>query len=113
MSGIRGTTSLKVSAGAMPECVVHRLRPCGWSLGVHINLMDESKNKAERCVGRLNSEWEEVHTQLRMMEQVLSDAVSLYSRGHASLPDSVLREVDRLRAICAQRFRALSDGLRA
>jgi hypothetical protein len=65
-----------------------------------------------RDVARLHAEWEDVHTQLRRMEQVLSECIELYARGQAARPDHLIIEVERLRTQCTQRFRALMEVLK-
>jgi hypothetical protein len=63
-------------------------------------------------VAQLHAEWDEIHSELRMMEQVLSDAIGLYVRGQAGKPVEVIAEVERLRALCAERFQALMRALK-
>lgn len=63
-------------------------------------------------VARLHSEWQDVHSQLRSMEQVLSDAIELYVRGQSPRPDGTMREVERLRAVCGERFQALMKAMK-
>lgn len=73
----------------------------------------ESNPAPGRDVARLHAEWEEIHSQLRMMEQSLSDAIGLYIRGQGGKPQQVMGEVERLRALCDRRFRDLMQGIRA
>ncbi|HEY0824008.1 MAG TPA: hypothetical protein VGD76_09505 [Ramlibacter sp.] len=60
----------------------------------------------------LHRQWEEVHTRLRIHEQLLSDAMALYARGEGPRPDSIMAEVEQMRAECATRFKAMMDAAR-
>ncbi len=64
-------------------------------------------------LAHLHTQWEDVHTRLRVQEQVLSEAIALYVKGKAARPETMMQEVEQMRAECAQRFRALMDALRA
>jgi hypothetical protein len=73
----------------------------------------EVSRRTTGSVARLHAEWEEIHGRLRMMEQVLSDAIGLYVRGEAGKPEQVIAEVERLRVLCGERFQALMSVLKA
>ena len=64
-------------------------------------------------LAHLHTQWEVVHTRLRIQEQVLSDAIALYVKGKAARPEAMMEEVERMRAECSTRFRALMDALKA
>lgn len=64
-------------------------------------------------LAHLHTQWEDVHTRLRVQEQVLSEAIALYVKGKAARPEAMMQEVEQMRTECAQRFRALMDALRA
>jgi len=72
----------------------------------------EMPRRSTGNVAQLHAEWEEIHSQLRTMEQALSDAIGLYVRGQAGKPVQVIAEVERLRALCGERFQALMRVLR-
>jgi len=63
-------------------------------------------------VARLHAEWEEIHGQLRSMEQALSDAIAMYVRGQGAKPVQVIADVERLRVLCGMRFQALMKVLK-
>ena len=73
---------------------------------------DRHDSNVQSDISRLHSEWEEIHVQLREMEQVLSQAIELYARGQAARPDHMIGEIEGLRAICAQRFQALMAAMK-
>lgn len=64
-------------------------------------------------LAHLHTRWEDVHTRLRVQEQVLSDAIALYVKGKAERPEAMMEEVERMRAECSARFRALMEALKA
>lgn len=63
-------------------------------------------------VARLHAEWEDIHAQLRRMEQLLSGRIELYARRQSGRPDELIAEVERLRIVCTERFRALLEVLK-
>jgi hypothetical protein len=63
-------------------------------------------------LSRLHEDWEELHTRLRVHEQLLSEALALYARGEGPRPDSVIEEVEQMRADCAQRFKRLMAAVK-
>lgn len=63
-------------------------------------------------LARVHAEWEEVNTQLRRMEQVLSDALDLYARRQAGRPNAVVADVECLRPLCAARCDALLAAIK-
>ena len=64
-------------------------------------------------VAQLHRAWEELHTRLREQEQCLSAAIAAYGRGRAGKPETLMEEVEQMRAECAVRFKALMDAVRA
>ena len=62
---------------------------------------------------QLHSDWEDLHTRLRVHEQLLSDALALYAKGEGPRPDSIITEVEQMRAECAARFRRLMAAVKA
>lgn len=63
-------------------------------------------------IARLHTDWAEINGELRRMEQVLSDAIGLYLRGQTGKPAYAIEEVERLRALCGERFDALMEAIR-
>ena len=64
-------------------------------------------------ITELHRAWEDLHTRLREEEQRLSVAIAAYGRGQAGKPESLMKEVEQMRAECAVRFKALMDAVRA
>jgi hypothetical protein len=64
-------------------------------------------------IARLHAEWEEIHSRLRLHEQALSDAIGMYVRGEGPRPYQLAAEIEDMRAICNQRFRALMRAVKA
>lgn len=75
--------------------------------------MQPPKSTGDAELARLHAEWQELHTRLRVHEQLLSEALALYARGEGPRPDSVIEEVEEMRADCAQRFRRLMAAVKA
>ncbi len=65
------------------------------------------------AIARLHSEWAGIHTRLRSLEQLLSDALQLYARGEGPRPDEIMADVEQLRAECAVRFKRLMEAIRS
>jgi hypothetical protein len=63
-------------------------------------------------LARLHDEWEDVHTELRTLEQRLSEQVALYARGKGARPVELMAEVEHLRTVCSERFQALMTAVR-
>jgi hypothetical protein len=63
-------------------------------------------------IARLHAEWEEIHSRLRLHEQALSDAIGMYVRGEGPRPQQLAAEIEEMRAVCAERFRALMRAIR-
>lgn len=63
-------------------------------------------------IERLHAEWEAVHGELRKLEQVLSECLAVYARGHSARPDHLIAQVETLRAGCAQKFQALMAAVK-
>lgn len=61
---------------------------------------------------RLHAEWQALHARLRVHEQLLSEALAVYARGEGPRPDSVIAEVEQMRADCARRFRRLMAAVK-
>lgn len=64
-------------------------------------------------IARLHGEWASIHTRLRSLEQLLSDALQLYARGEGPRPDEIMQDVEQLRAECAVRFKRLMEAIRS
>jgi hypothetical protein len=64
-------------------------------------------------IARLHAEWEEIHSRLRLHEQALSDAIGMYVRGEGPRPQALAAEIEEMRAICGERFRALMRAIKA
>jgi hypothetical protein len=60
----------------------------------------------------LHDEWEQVHTELRTLEQRLSAEVARYARGQGPRPVELITQVEQLRTVCSARFQALMAGVR-
>jgi hypothetical protein len=60
----------------------------------------------------LHAEWEALHTRLRVHEQLLSDALAIYAKGEGPRPDSIISEVEQMRAECALRFRRMMAAVK-
>ena len=67
----------------------------------------------DRDLEELHADWEALHTRLRVHEQLLSDALALYAKGEGPRPDSIIAEVEQMRADCAARFRRLMAAVKA
>jgi hypothetical protein len=67
---------------------------------------------ADEELTRLHEEWQALHTRLRVQEQVLSDALALYARGEGPRPDSIITEVEQMRAECSVRFKSLMAAVK-
>lgn len=65
------------------------------------------------AIARLHAEWAGIHARLRGLEQRLSEALQVYARGEGPRPDTLMEEVEPLRAECAVRFRRLMEAIRA
>ena len=61
---------------------------------------------------RLHAEWHALHSQLRVHEQLLSDALALYARGEGPRPDTIIQEVEQMRAECSLRFKRLMAAVK-
>jgi len=64
-------------------------------------------------IARLHEEWSAIHTRLRNVEQLLSEALRIYARGEGPRPDAMMEDVEQLRADCAVRFKRLMEAIRA
>jgi len=64
-------------------------------------------------LARLHEEWEELHTRLRVHEQLLSHALALYAKGEGPRPDSMIEEVEQMRAECSVRFKRLMSAVKS
>jgi hypothetical protein len=62
---------------------------------------------------QLHADWESLHTRLRVHEQLLSDALALYAKGEGPRPDSIISEVEQMRAECSVRFKRLMAAVKA
>ena len=71
-----------------------------------------ASSRPQGNIARLHTDWEEINSELRRMEQVLSDAIGLYLRGQTAKPTYAIAEVQRLRALCGERFDALMRAIR-
>jgi hypothetical protein len=71
-----------------------------------------ASSRPQGNIARLHTDWEEINSDLRRMEQVLSDAIGLYLRGQTGKPERAISEVERLRALCGERFDALMIAIR-
>ncbi|HEY0823780.1 MAG TPA: hypothetical protein VGD76_08335 [Ramlibacter sp.] len=58
-------------------------------------------------LARLHADWHALHSRLRVHEQLLSDALALYATGEGPRPDSIIAEVEQMRAECSARFRRM------
>ena len=67
---------------------------------------------ADEELTRLHQEWQALHSQLRVQEQRLSDALALYARGEGPRPDAVIAEVEQMRAECSLRFKRLMAAVK-
>jgi hypothetical protein len=74
--------------------------------------MVPSEVSADEELTRLHQEWQALHSQLRVQEQLLSDALALYARGEAPRPDVLIGEVEQMRAECSARFKRLMAALK-
>ena len=68
--------------------------------------------KGDPDLARLHQEWQELHARLRVHEQLLSDALALYARGEGPRPDSMIAEVEQMRAECSARFKRLMAAVK-
>lgn len=57
--------------------------------------------------------WEAVHGTLRDLETVLADAVRGYARGKAPIPENLMAEVARLRALWGAHFTVLLETVQS
>lgn len=71
-----------------------------------------ASSRPQGNIARLHTDWGEINGELRRMEQVLSDAIGLYLRGQTGKPTYAIAEVERLRALCGERFDALMQAIR-
>jgi hypothetical protein len=62
---------------------------------------------------QLHADWHALHTRLRVHEQLLSDALALYAKGEGPRPDSIIKEVEQMRAECSARFKRLMAAVKA
>jgi hypothetical protein len=60
----------------------------------------------------LHAQWQDLHSRLRVHEQLLSDALALYARGEGPRPDTIIDEVEQMRAECSARFRRLMAAVK-
>jgi hypothetical protein len=67
---------------------------------------------ADEELARLHQDWQELHGRLRVQEQMLSDALALYARGEGPRPDTMIGEVEQMRAECARRFKRLMAAVK-
>lgn len=63
-------------------------------------------------LARLHADWHALHTRLRVHEQLLSDALALYAKGEGPRPDTIIAEVEQMRAECSVRFRRLMAAVK-
>ncbi|NNU43340.1 hypothetical protein [Ramlibacter montanisoli] len=61
---------------------------------------------------RLHADWHALHSRLRVHEQLLSDALAIYAKGEGPRPDSIITEVEEMRAECALRFRRMMAAVK-
>lgn len=54
-----------------------------------------------------------MHSRLREHEQRLSQAISVYASGQGARPETLMKEVEHMRAECALRFKTLMDAVTA
>jgi hypothetical protein len=66
----------------------------------------------DRDLERLHADWHALHTRLRVHEQLLSDALAIYAKGEGPRPDSIISEVEQMRAECALRFRRMMAAVK-
>lgn len=62
---------------------------------------------------QLHADWHALHSRLRVHEQLLSDALALYAKGEGPRPDSIIAEVEQMRAECSVRFKRLMAAVKA
>jgi hypothetical protein len=70
----------------------------------------ESRGKGD--LARLHQEWQELHSTLRVQEQLLSSALERYAKGQGARPDDLMQEVSDMRVECSKRFNRLMAAVR-
>jgi hypothetical protein len=70
-----------------------------------------ASSRPQGNIARLHTDWEEINSELRRMEQVLSDAIGLYMRGQTGKQEFAIAEVERLRSLCGDRFGELMKAI--
>ncbi len=74
--------------------------------------MAQNPAPGDADLARLHADWQALHTRLRVHEQLLSDALALYAKGEGPRPDSIIAEVEQMRAECATRFRRMMEAVK-
>ena len=74
--------------------------------------MAQSQPPDDTDLAQLHAEWHALHTRLRIHEQLLSDALALYAKGEGPRPDSIIGEVEEMRAECSARFKRLMAAVK-
>ena len=68
--------------------------------------------EVQETLKELHRSWDELHSRLRRREQDLSEAIAGYARGQRERPESLMKEVEQMRADCSVRFKQLMDAVR-
>lgn len=69
--------------------------------------MAQNPAPGDADLAQLHAHWHALHSRLRVHEQLLSDALALYAKGEGPRPDSIIAEVEQMRAECAARFKRM------
>lgn len=97
------------------ECKAHPLQASGNGVERVLHYTVEFMSTAPRKrtgVSELHAAWEETHSDLRKLEQILSEAIQLYAKGHGARPDNLIEQVTALRSECSARFQALMAAMK-